>query len=159
VTGGGSGNPGPTVSIPGAFKETDPGYTVNVCTARLPFPPLSPSALPFLLSFLHISLYCFPNKLITQIYSNFRNYTVPGPAVFSCNGGGNPGTPPPTTTTLVTSVRPTTAAPTTSSSPTSPPTCTVAKWGQCGGLGWTGCTTCAAGSTCNKANDFYSQCV
>ena len=30
VTSGGSGNPGPTVSIPGAFKETDPGYTVNV---------------------------------------------------------------------------------------------------------------------------------
>jgi hypothetical protein len=30
VTGGGSGNPGPTVSIPGAFKETDPGYTANV---------------------------------------------------------------------------------------------------------------------------------
>jgi hypothetical protein len=30
VTGGGSGNPGPTVSIPGAFKDTDPGYTANV---------------------------------------------------------------------------------------------------------------------------------
>jgi hypothetical protein len=46
VTGGGSTSP-KGVSIPGAFKDTDPGYTVN-------------------------------------IYSNFNNYTVPGPEVFSC---------------------------------------------------------------------------
>ncbi|KAI9713190.1 MAG: hypothetical protein M1820_001175 [Bogoriella megaspora] len=45
VTGGGSGTPSPTVKIPGAFKETDPGYTAN-------------------------------------IYSNFCNYTIPGPAVW-----------------------------------------------------------------------------
>lgn len=30
VTGGGNANPSPQVSIPGAFKETDPGYTANV---------------------------------------------------------------------------------------------------------------------------------
>lgn len=30
VTGSGSTSPSPTVSIPGAFKETDPGYTVNI---------------------------------------------------------------------------------------------------------------------------------
>ncbi|KAK3304897.1 endo-xylanase [Chaetomium strumarium] len=32
-------------------------------------------------------------------------------------------------------------------------------WGQCGGQGWTGPTTCAAGSVCQKSNDWYSQCV
>ncbi|KAI0663646.1 acetyl xylan esterase [Cubamyces menziesii] len=32
-------------------------------------------------------------------------------------------------------------------------------WGQCGGIGWTGPTTCAAGSTCVKQNDYYSQCL
>jgi len=47
VTGGGSTSLGPTVAIPGAFKDTDPGYTVN-------------------------------------IYTDFTNYTVPGPAVASC---------------------------------------------------------------------------
>jgi len=46
VSGGGSTSPA-GVKIPGAFKDTDPGYTVN-------------------------------------IYSDFTNYTVPGPAVFSC---------------------------------------------------------------------------
>ncbi|KAK4099403.1 carbohydrate-binding module family 1 protein [Parathielavia hyrcaniae] len=126
VVNGGNGNPGPTVSIPGAFKETDPGYTAN-------------------------------------IYSNFNSYTVPGPAVFSCNGGGpnpNPTTSSTTTarptTTLVTSTR-TSSAPTTTSS--TPSGCTVAKWGQCGGMNWTGCTTCAAGSTCTVSNQHYSQCL
>jgi len=32
VTGGGSANLGPKVAIPGAFKETDPGYTANIYT-------------------------------------------------------------------------------------------------------------------------------
>ncbi|KAJ9139212.1 Glycoside hydrolase family 61 protein [Pleurostoma richardsiae] len=32
VTDGGSATPTPTVSIPGAFKSTDPGYTVNIYT-------------------------------------------------------------------------------------------------------------------------------
>lgn len=36
---------------------------------------------------------------------------------------------------------------------------TVAKYGQCGGNGWTGSTTCAAGSTCKYSNDWYSQCL
>ncbi|KAL2170654.1 hypothetical protein VTG60DRAFT_4579 [Thermothelomyces hinnuleus] len=122
VTGGGSANPGPTVSIPGAFKETDPGYTVN-------------------------------------IYNNFHNYTVPGPAVFTCNGSGgnNGGGSNPVTTTTRPSTSTAQSQP--SSSPTSPSGCTVAKWGQCGGQGYTGCTVCAAGSTCQKTNDYYSQCL
>ncbi|TCD71242.1 Endochitinase 1 [Steccherinum ochraceum] len=32
-------------------------------------------------------------------------------------------------------------------------------YGQCGGIGWTGSTTCAAGSTCTVLNDYYSQCI
>ncbi|CAK4130140.1 unnamed protein product [Aphanomyces euteiches] len=35
----------------------------------------------------------------------------------------------------------------------------VALWGQCGGQGYTGSTTCAAGAVCNKQNDYYSQCI
>lgn len=30
VTGGGSGTPGPLVSFPGAYKNTDPGLKVNI---------------------------------------------------------------------------------------------------------------------------------
>ncbi|KAF8591196.1 carbohydrate esterase family 16 protein [Ramaria rubella] len=34
-----------------------------------------------------------------------------------------------------------------------------AEWGQCGGIGWTGPTTCVAGTTCTVANAYYSQCL
>ncbi|KAL4248019.1 Beta-xylanase [Abortiporus biennis] len=34
-----------------------------------------------------------------------------------------------------------------------------AVWGQCGGIGWTGATTCVAGTTCTYFNDYYSQCI
>ncbi|KAG8973551.1 hypothetical protein FRB90_009905, partial [Tulasnella sp. 427] len=34
----------------------------------------------------------------------------------------------------------------------------VAMWGQCGGLYYTGETTCVAGATCVYQNDYYSQC-
>ncbi|OCH85719.1 endo-1,4-beta-xylanase C precursor [Obba rivulosa] len=34
-----------------------------------------------------------------------------------------------------------------------------AVWGQCGGIGWTGPTTCASGSTCVESNSYYSQCL
>ncbi|PNP79225.1 hypothetical protein FNYG_07301 [Fusarium nygamai] len=120
VTGGGSTVPGNQVKIPGAFKETDPGYTAN-------------------------------------IYSNFNSYTIPGPAVFSCNGapgGDNGGSNP--TTTLQTSTR--------ASSTQVPPVSTqpsgqcASLWAQCGGNTWTGPKCCATG-TCKALNDFYSQCT
>ncbi|OQR85756.1 endo-glucanase RCE3 [Achlya hypogyna] len=34
----------------------------------------------------------------------------------------------------------------------------VSVWGKCGGKGYNGDTTCAAGSTCVKLDDWYSQC-
>lgn len=30
VTGGGSGTPGPTISLPGGYKATDPGILINI---------------------------------------------------------------------------------------------------------------------------------
>ncbi|KAF9871103.1 glycosyl hydrolase family 11 [Colletotrichum karsti] len=35
----------------------------------------------------------------------------------------------------------------------------AAKYGQCGGSGWSGSTCCASGSTCQAANQWYSQCL
>ncbi|KAI0765698.1 hypothetical protein BD413DRAFT_637829 [Trametes elegans] len=32
-------------------------------------------------------------------------------------------------------------------------------WAQCGGIGWTGLTSCASGATCVVQNDYYSQCI
>ncbi|TFY71894.1 hypothetical protein EVG20_g1108 [Dentipellis fragilis] len=33
------------------------------------------------------------------------------------------------------------------------------EWGQCGGIGWTGPTTCVAGTVCTESNAYYSQCL
>jgi len=33
------------------------------------------------------------------------------------------------------------------------------EWGQCGGQGWTGATTCVSGTVCTVQNPFYSQCL
>ncbi|KAF8959213.1 hypothetical protein BDZ97DRAFT_1906228 [Flammula alnicola] len=35
----------------------------------------------------------------------------------------------------------------------------AAVWGQCGGTGWTGSTTCVSGSVCTFSNTWYSQCL
>ncbi|KAI0538108.1 concanavalin A-like lectin/glucanase [Xylaria digitata] len=40
-----------------------------------------------------------------------------------------------------------------------PGTCTTAKYGQCAGKNWSGCGSCASGTTCKYQNDYYSQCL
>ncbi|CAP66717.1 uncharacterized protein PODANS_4_7820 [Podospora anserina S mat+] len=88
-------------------------------------------------------------------------------------------------TTLVTSVRPTTVSTssrvtttstsststristtststrftTTSSAPITQPTERAKRWGQCGGINWTGPKECEAPWTCQKLNDWYFQCL
>ncbi|KAI8799501.1 hypothetical protein BJ742DRAFT_845715 [Cladochytrium replicatum] len=75
-------------------------------------------------------------------------------------GGGNGG-PTTTTTTKTTTTTTRTTGP---GSPTPPGggggggSCS-AKWGQCGGKGWSGPTCCQSGSTCTFSNDYYSQCI
>jgi endo-1,4-beta-xylanase len=59
----------------------------------------------------------------------------------------------PTTTSIASSTTSGTSVTTTAASGT------VARWGQCGGLNYTGSTTCVAGTTCTYSNDWYSQCL
>ncbi|KAJ3509775.1 hypothetical protein NLJ89_g5038 [Agrocybe chaxingu] len=68
--------------------------------------------------------------------------TIPSPP--NTPGTTQPGSPPPTTS---------------NPQPTQPPSCAVPKWGQCGGQGYSGCTTCESGSTCSISNTWYSQCL
>ncbi|KEP44889.1 carbohydrate-binding module family 1 protein, partial [Rhizoctonia solani 123E] len=60
----------------------------------------------------------------------------------------------PTKMTTVT-VKPTTTAVSSGGSSSG----TVAKYGQCGGNGYSGPTQCASGSTCKLNNEYYSQCL
>lgn len=66
-----------------------------------------------------------------------RPYSIPGPAVLTCSGGGGGG----------------------GSTPTNPPPTGgsgAPLYGQCGGIGWSGATTCAEG-TCKATNEYYSK--
>ncbi|OHF00940.1 glycosyl hydrolase family 61 [Colletotrichum orchidophilum] len=91
--------------------------------------------------------------ILINIYDNAgkptnggRAYSIPGPSVLTCSGSGNP--PPPASS----------SPPTSSSPPPSSGGKSVALYGQCGGQGWTGSTTCAQG-TCKVSNQYYSQCL
>ncbi|PVF93949.1 hypothetical protein CPB86DRAFT_818371, partial [Serendipita vermifera] len=91
--------------------------------------------------------------ILISIYDNSgqptnggKSYTPPGPAVISCSGsnsggGGGGGN---------SSQNPT---PTSSASGSD-----QTLYGQCGGQGWSGPTTCSSG-TCKASNEWYSQCV
>ncbi|KAG9077487.1 hypothetical protein FS749_010612 [Ceratobasidium sp. UAMH 11750] len=80
----------------------------------------------------------------------------------SQTGTANPSTTRTTSKTTATSTTKATSIVTTTkttSAPSSTATGTVPKYGQCGGIGYTGPTTCASGSTCTYSNDYYSQCL
>jgi hypothetical protein len=74
-----------------------------------------------------------------------RPYPIPGPAPLQCPAGGNP-------------VPTSNPAPTQTQAPTVPsqPANGAALYGQCGGQGWSGPTTCSQG-TCSPINDWYSE--
>lgn len=96
--------------------------------------------------------------ILFNLYTTPINYIVPGPSPFSCSGGGG-GNPNPNPTPTP---NPTTSQPPTQT--TTPPNngggggSGAPLYGQCGGNGWTGPTTCASG-TCTATNEWYSQCL
>jgi cellulase len=129
---GGTGTASPaTVNFPGAYKASDPGILVN-------------------------------------IHMPMTSYTVPGPAVYSggktkkagsdctgceqtCKVGSGPSA------TLSSSPQPTGGSG--GGGGGGGGSCTVSEWGQCGGTGYTGCTTCASGLRCvGVSAPYYSQC-
>ncbi|KAK1454468.1 glycosyl hydrolase family 10 [Colletotrichum cuscutae] len=67
------------------------------------------------------------------------------------------GAVPTTTSRATTLITTTTSAAATTSSAASG--AGQVRWGQCGGIGWTGPTTCQSPYVCTKANDYYSQCL
>jgi cellobiose dehydrogenase (acceptor) len=51
------------------------------------------------------------------------------------------------------------SAPATAPAESSPASSVVEAYGRCGGIGWTGPTSCVQGWTCKVQNDYYSQCL
>ncbi|KAF7322322.1 CBM1 domain-containing protein [Mycena chlorophos] len=84
------------------------------------------------------------------------------PMTINSNLGPNTGKPAAcsASTTTTTSTKTTiTSTKTTTTGSGGPTGCTSPEYAQCGGIGFTGCTTCASPYTCDYSNDYYSQCV
>jgi hypothetical protein len=95
------------------------------------------------------------------LWTNAIKQYLPGlnPVTTSSSSAAATSTTSTTTTTTTTTSSSTTSAAASSTSSAAPATCTAAKWAQCAGNGFTGCTNCIAGSTCTYQNDWYSQCL
>jgi hypothetical protein len=74
---------------------------------------------------------------------------------FSSKDGAGSPQPQPTSSNVPQQPEPT-PQPTQPSNPSGP---TSPKWGQCGGNGWQGPFACVSGTTCQKINDWYHQCI
>ena len=104
-----------------------------------------------------------PNSNV--IYSNIKfgpiNSTFTGTT--GPPGGGSSSSSSVSSKSTSTSSKSTSTSKTTSTttSAASGPTGTgvAQRWGQCGGTGWTGPTTCASPYTCTYSNPWYSQCL
>lgn len=92
----------------------------------------------------------YSNIKIGPIGSTYKGTTSgSSSSVASSSGASN----------TATSSTKTSSAAATSTSATSGGSGTAQKFAQCGGQGWTGPTTCVAGSTCTVSSVWYSQCL
>ncbi|RXW15205.1 hypothetical protein EST38_g10649 [Candolleomyces aberdarensis] len=145
VSGGGNANP-PTVRFPGAYSNSDPGIAMNIhvdlITYKIPGP--SPYGIP--------AATVANTKWPTTATWNTAQQPATNPTTYV------PANPPPAPTTTAQAPPP---GPTTTAAPVPTPSAPAggaALYGQCGGSGWSGPTTCSQG-TCTKLNDWYSQCT
>ncbi|KAJ9144680.1 hypothetical protein NKR23_g5959 [Pleurostoma richardsiae] len=141
VAGSGAASP-PTVSFPGAYKASDPGILVN-------------------------------------IHAKLSTYVAPGPSIYAGGSLRTPGgqcancaatcTAGKGTVGTALAAQPSSAASLDGSSSagstgatggsSGAAACAQAAFQQCGGNGYTGCTTCGAGLSCKAVSPpYYSQC-
>jgi endo-1,4-beta-xylanase len=87
------------------------------------------------------------------------NYQVMAVESWSGSGSGKISVSKGTSTGTGTPTPTSSKAPSTSTSTSTGTGSGSAEWGQCGGIGWTGPTTCQAPYTCEYSNAYYSQCL
>ncbi|KAJ5297303.1 hypothetical protein PENANT_c005G02315 [Penicillium antarcticum] len=92
------------------------------------------------------------------IYSNIKVGPI-GSTYNSGSSGSGTTTTAKTTSTTTTKTTSTTTKATSTTTTAGSSTTGAAHFAQCGGNGWTGATTCASPYTCQKQNDWYSQCL
>jgi hypothetical protein len=137
VTGGGSGTPGPTFTLPGGYTDSDPYATFSIYGGAIPFPMPGPA-------------------VWSSGNGGGNSGSSPAPANPSPVDPAEPAEPAQPTEAAEEPAEPANPAP-------APPAggnggnC-AGMYEQCGGSGFTGPTCCSSG-TCTVGNDWYSQCL
>ncbi|WDK22672.1 fungal cellulose binding domain-containing protein [Colletotrichum graminicola] len=136
---GGTGTASPaTVSFPGAYKASDPGIGINI-HAKLSSYVVPGGSVASIGSTKTSGSACTGCESTCDAAKGPVGTALPVSPVGGGGGSGGGGTSPGTG---------------------SPPSCSVQKYGQCGGDGYTGCTTCVSGSTCQGVSaPYYYQCA
>ncbi|KAK3331269.1 glycosyl hydrolase family 61-domain-containing protein [Apodospora peruviana] len=142
VSGGGSASP-PTVKFPGAYSQSDPGIKINIHAA--------------------VSNYIAPGPAVWGGGTNRTAGSACTGCASTCKVGSSPsktagkGTSavsPDSSSSSVDSAEPAAAEPESANA------CSAAAYGQCGGNGYSGCTSCPSGFTCKDVSPpYYSQCA
>ncbi|RQM07983.1 hypothetical protein DH86_00003604 [Scytalidium sp. 3C] len=161
VSGSGSLKPSGTLGT-ALYHESDPGILYNIYTS-----PMPPYTVPGPALIAGASSSCPQSSSVATVTSSATPGGATGPtstaaqttttsSKSSSSGGASTPTRTPTSTTTRTTLTTTTKATT-----TAPPAGGGAQtqYGQCGGSGWTGPTSCVAGSTCSSLNPYYAQCL
>lgn len=168
VTGSGSYSPASSAQIafPGGYSATDAGILANIydtsiyTSYKAPGPAViscgagsAPASSAVASS---VAASSKPASSAAPVVSSTKVATsaAPAPTTSAIKTSAAPVTTTKAPTTLSTIVK--TAEPVTSAASSSG---SVAKYGQCGGKGFTGATACVSGSTCKVQNDWYSQCI
>ncbi|KAK7956245.1 uncharacterized protein PG986_005467 [Apiospora aurea] len=94
-------------------------------------------------------------RSIDQTYESCIDFTVGGGGAGAADAGA---AAPTRAATSAAAAAPTTSAPAAGGDAPATGDSGAALYGQCGGNGFSGATSCAEG-TCKKQNDYYSQCV
>jgi len=140
-----------------ALNSAIPGWAAGLSTAASPI-VVADCNTGYPTSALRDGLH--PNAAGDAIIAS-RIYPVLLNQIKSALGSGSTPTstaPVTTTTTSGSPVTTTTNSPATTSQSNPGTGGGASAWGQCGGNGWTGPTSCASG-TCTYSNAYYSQCI
>ncbi|KLO06991.1 hypothetical protein SCHPADRAFT_837272 [Schizopora paradoxa] len=151
---GGSGTATPaTVKIPGVYSASDPGILIDIYTSPKAY--AIPGPTPYGTTSPAVATTAYPTT------ATWNTANQPATVPTTAPAGASTGAPAPSSA-APTSVHPSTTFTdpgTTVPVPTSTNSAgTVAQYGQCGGQGWTGGTTCIS-SKCTVVNQYYSQCL
>ncbi|KAF2876380.1 glycosyl hydrolase family 61-domain-containing protein [Massariosphaeria phaeospora] len=161
VTGGGSSNPA-GVTFPGAYKASDPGVQINIYQQMSEYVAPGPAVIPGGSEAVagKVGSVAAPTGGASAPAATSSSQKAPASTLVTSVKPVTPVAEPTPTKAAVSSKAATSVKSSSTSAAGTGAGCTaVAKYQQCGGSGFKGCTTCAAGATCKVQNAYYSQCL